>query len=139
MPLPLVARLVLFLCRLQKSRSMDLFLFGFSFCHDYSQMSRFANKNHMRLLEPQSVHPRESFYAYFSDLRPESNIAPFLYGFTDDGSSWDQNGPPQNKAYTFSSQFLSNCVSLEFQLPFWRGYQALLPYYIHFFFRGVSR
>jgi hypothetical protein len=52
-------------------------------------MSRVKHSDHLRLLEPTTAQPRSSSYQYLCHLRPDKSIAPFLYGYRDNGLSWD--------------------------------------------------
>ncbi len=54
-------------------------------------MSRVEMKDHLRLLEPNTVQSRESLYQYLETLKPEPNIAPFLHGYTANNAAWDPN------------------------------------------------
>ena len=54
-------------------------------------MSRVEMKDHLCLLEPNTVQSRESLYQYLETLKPEPNIAPFLHGYTANNAAWDPN------------------------------------------------
>ena len=52
-------------------------------------MSRVTDKNHIRLLEKDTILPRSTLYEYLPSVSPDSNIAPFLHGYSDDGLPWN--------------------------------------------------
>ena len=61
-------------------------------------MSRVAEMDHIRLLEPDTIYQRESLYSYLSSVQPQKHIGPFLHGYSEDGLPWN----PQ-QALQFSS------------------------------------
>ena len=61
-------------------------------------MSRVAETDHIRLLEPDTIYQRESLYSYLSSIQPQKHIRPFLHGYSEDGLPWN----PQ-QALQFSS------------------------------------
>ena len=61
-------------------------------------MSRVAETDHIRLLEPDTIYQRESLYSYLSSIQPQKHIGPFLHGYSEDGLPWN----PQ-QALQFSS------------------------------------
>ena len=52
-------------------------------------MSRVEHSNHLRLLEPETVLHRSSYYEYLMWLKPHKDIAPFQHGYATFGSKWD--------------------------------------------------
>ena len=61
-------------------------------------MSRVALGEHLRLLEPPLVQSRLSLYEYIGEIAPLPDITPFLFGYTDDGASWNPD-----KALSYST------------------------------------
>ena len=53
---------------------------------------------HLRLLEPPLVQSRLSLYEYIGEIAPLPDITPFLFGYTDDGASWNPD-----KALSYST------------------------------------
>ena len=52
-------------------------------------MSRIEHRDHIRLLERQTVQERGAAYHYLTEIKPDKSIAPFLHGYTADGLPWD--------------------------------------------------
>jgi len=62
-------------------------------------MSRVAETDHIRLLEPDTICQWESLCSCLSSIPPQKHIAPFLHGCSADGLAWN----PQ-QALQFSSK-----------------------------------
>jgi hypothetical protein len=75
-------------------------------------MSRVALGEHLRLLEPPLVQSRLSLYEYIGDIAPLPDITPFLFGYTDDGASWNPD-----KALSYSTPTNTTLFIPFFALP----------------------